>query len=261
MAILTVDIGNTHTVFGLFRSGGASLSSFRMQTDRHACSDEIYAFLDRALGRRDLTINEVEQVVVATVVPELEYEWKKVFSQDGVRFLLADHTSPWSFDIALPSPAQLGSDRMANAEAALRFGAPVIVVDAGTATTFDVIGKRNDRFAYLGGIIAPGVGISIEALVGNTSRLNAVSLTKSARGEFAVVGTDTESAMRSGAIRGFALMVDGMIQEICTEQNFKDDCLVIATGGYSGLLKGISKRVMNFEPNLTLEGLYAITQK
>ncbi len=261
MALLAVDIGNSHTVCGLFSSAGSLEAQFRMQTDRSACADELFIFIDRTLSRRSLRIQDVDTLILATVVPELEIEWRAMCDSENLRYMSANHTSPWSFRIELPDTSQLGADRMANAEGAVRFGGPLIVVDAGTATTFDVVDKDDKGFYYCGGAIAPGVGLSLRALVKGTSRLSAVSLLQDIGGNAPVVGNDTESAMRSGSVHGFAAMVDGMVEKIRQERDWAKGFPVIATGGFTEILRGTSKSVTHFEPSLTLEGLHAIAKR
>lgn len=257
MLNLTVDIGNTHTVFGVFREAKL-VWSFRIRTDKQACPDELFVAVEKLLLRADTTLAKINTVVLGTVVPELEHAWRKLFSDEPAKFVMADRFAPWAFKIDLPYPDQLGPDRMANAEGGLRFGAPFIVLDAGTATTFDVVDGSKSAPRYVGGVIAPGVGISLEALIAKTSRLRAVSLSRSARGDFPVVGFDTETAIRSGAIHGFAAMVDGVVEKILRERGFPRETPVIATGGFSGYLRDVSERVTHFEPDITLEGLHAL---
>lgn len=261
MALLAVDIGNSHTVCGLFSTAGRLEAQFRMQTDRNACADELFIFIDRTLSRRKLRIEDVNSLILATVVPELESEWRAMCTAENLKFMGANAESPWSFRIELPDPNQLGPDRMANAEGALRFGSPLIVVDAGTATTFDVVDRDDKGFYYCGGAIAPGVGLSLRALVSGTSRLNAVSLLRDFDQSLPVVGNDTESAMRSGSVHGFSEMVEGMVKKIAAERGWQEDFPVIATGGYAEILRGICPSVTHFEPSLTLEGLYAIAKR
>ncbi len=257
MAKLIIDIGNSRTTFGLFESDG-KLHTFHIQSNRHAYADELFTYLETNLSRRKHSLEkQLEKAVLASVVPALESTWSQLFHELSIPLVIAKESSPWSFEIQLPNPAILGADRMANAQGALRFGAPAIVVDAGTATTFDIIGKNENCFAYMGGIISPGVGISMNALVQKTALLGPIALTPSS-GELPVVGHDTKTAMSSGAIHGFAFMVDGMVEAIRKEKNFPQDCPVIATGGFGYLLEGTSQSVTHFEPNLTLEGLYAI---
>lgn len=261
MHILAVDVGNSHTVIGLYEIDGRLVRSFRIKTDKQCSPDELYVSVDRLLERAGWRVANVDVVVLGTVVPELEHAWRKLFVEEKAKFLMADQKAPWSFQISIPHPEQLGADRMANAEGGLSHGAPFIVVDAGTATTFDVVGGTREDPRYLGGAIAPGVGISLQALIAQTSRLRAVSLSRSARGELPVVGNDTESAIRSGAIHGFAAMVDGMVARIIEEQGFPENIPVIATGGFSGYLREISSRVTIYSPDITLEGLYALAKR
>ncbi len=261
MALLAVDIGNTHTVCGLFSTTGKLEAQFRMQTDRNACADELFIFINHTLSRHKLLVEDVDSLILATVVPELENEWQAMCSAENLRYMSANAHAPWSFRIELPDPSQLGPDRMANAEGALRFGSPLVVVDAGTATTFDVVDKDDNGFYYCGGAITPGVGLSLRALVSGASRLHAVSLLRDLDDSLAVVGNDTESAMKSGSVHGFATMVDGMVTKIGKERGWSEKFPVIATGGYADILRSICQSVTHYEPSLTLEGLYAIAKR
>jgi type III pantothenate kinase len=260
--ILVFDIGNTHTVFGAFDRSGKLHHSFRLRTDRKATGDEIYLYVHACLERAGISLAKIEQMVMGSVVPEVEREWRKAVEPfpNLKTYFTADHRSPWSFRIALKNAAQVGSDRLANAEAALSFGVPAIVVDAGTATTFDVLDKGASGPEYVGGAILPGPGISFDALIQRTSRLPSISMMVR-EGNLPVVGSDTEEALQSGLVHGFAAMVDGMVERICNERKFPSGIPVIATGGFASLLQKTSLRVTHFAPDLTLEGFYALIRK
>src|SRR3989344_9511449 len=152
MSVLSVDIGNSHTVFGVHDPAGKLAVSFRIQTDKNACPDELYVVVERSLAREAIAFGDVKTVVLGTVVPELVHAWRKLFA-GSARVIMADHKAPWSFRIGMPNPPQLGPDRMANAEAGLRFGAPFLVIDAGTATSFDVVAKDENGPVFVGGVL------------------------------------------------------------------------------------------------------------
>lgn len=264
--ILIVDIGNTNTVCGVFNDAEELVRSIRLQTARKATRDEIYATLSQCLVQNQISLESIRKIILGSVVPELDQEWKRVSERfpNATNILFTDHKAPWSFRIDLREPAAVGADRLANAEAATKLGGPCIVVDAGTATKFDVIEEDPEKkggLRYVGGVIAAGVGISFEALINNTSRLRMVSLIDKQGREIPVVGSSTEWALRSGAVHGFITMVDGMVSKILTERKLPASTHVIATGGFSPLLRGHSERCNFFDPNHTLEGYYAIAKK
>lgn len=266
MTVLAVDIGNTHTVFGCFDPKGNLLNSYRVQTDRDSTAHEILVLVERLLGRDGFPIESLQRVILGSVVPELNNEWQRAFASvsSSLRFEIINHKSAWSFSVGLPDPAQAGADRLADVEAALKHHkAPLIIVDAGTATTFDVVDTdANGKAIYAGGVICPGVGISLNSLVARTSRLKSIQLTGASNEHPAVVGTSTESALRSGVIHGFASMVEGLVHRICEERQWKRSAVtVLATGGFGELLRHHSKIVNEFRPELTLEGFYEVTKR
>lgn len=262
MYSLTIDIGNTQTVAGCYDEGGNLLQSFRLQTDRRATSDELYAFLDNSLKRIGLHWMAVDRAVLATVVPELELQWRDLLKRLAPikKLVSVDYKAPWSFDIDFPVPSQIGADRLANVEGGIKYGSPVILIDAGTAITFDIVDTVAGRPTYIGGVIIPGLEISLNALVGRTSRLPAVSLRKPPE-DCSVVGKSTEAAIQSGLLNGFGCMIDGMVDRIRAERGFPESVPVISTGGHGYVIRKYATRVNEFSPDLTLEGLYAIAQK
>jgi type III pantothenate kinase len=258
---LVIDVGNTHTVLGLFseNSDQKLVASFRLQTDRVATSDELRFRVKNILEAKDVHFNSFKTVILGTVVPEMDKEWKRAF-EDKV-FIQITPDSPWSFKNVLPHPQQVGTDRLANSEAALDIElSAAIIVDAGTATTFDVVDKHQDAFTYLGGVIAPGVGISLEALVSHASRLRSVSI-KTAPQNIKTLGNSTDSALQSGVIHGFCAMVDGIVERLRIENPTLQNCRVIATGGWSSLLKTSSKHVTHFDTDLTLRGFQIVGKR
>jgi pantothenate kinase type III len=237
-----VDIGNTLTKCARFGAQGELLAEFSFPT-----AEGIPA------GARDFFSTRVERAVVGSVVPSCNGPWLEFL---GAGAHLASAESPWGFALGVEEPAKVGVDRLANLEGALGFSGSVVVVDAGTATKFDLlegVGKRS----FPGGAIAPGVEISFEALLARTAQLPRIELKKHSP----VVGYNTETAIRSGVVHGFASLVDGMLLRLFEERKLPPSTAVISTGGFSNLLEGRSRLITQRRPRLTLEGLHAIARK
>jgi type III pantothenate kinase len=248
--ILGIDIGNTTTEIGSFSKDGKLDSWKKVST-----SDNSHERLVRELSGFKSTKNKV---FAASVVPTRNSYWNEVsqeFFHSDVEFLNAK--SPWSFRIDVELPERVGIDRLANLEAALSFGKSAIVIDAGTATKIDLVELANGESLFRGGLIIPGVGISQEALTEKTAQLPTVELT----GEAPLIGRNTEAAIRSGAVNGFAGMVDRVVERIFEERRLPSYTPVVATGGFHALLRGRVPKITHFEPHLTLEGIYAVARK
>ncbi|HLF56842.1 MAG TPA: type III pantothenate kinase [Thermoanaerobaculia bacterium] len=248
--LLVVDAGNTNTVFGLFR-GDQLVENFRLSTDTDRTSDEYGAVLTTLLERRGLRADRVEAVVISSVVPPLQstlvrlarefFGRKPFFVEPGIRTGM-----PIRYDY----PAEVGADRIVNAVAARElFGAPVVVVDFGTATTFDVV---NEKGEYAGGIIAPGILISAEALFSHASRLYRVDLEPPER----LIGRNTAGAMQAGIYFGYVGLVDGILERLLAELPGLSE--IVATGGQAELIASGSRHIRKVEPLLTLLGLRRI---
>ena len=252
--LLAVDVGNTNTVLGLWR--GATLDrSWRLTTRRDATSDEI------ALSIRGLFASGPEpallvpmRVIVASVVPSLRFPLRQALRQLLDREpLFVEPGIKTGMPILYDSPQEVGADRIVNAVAAIdRVGSPCIVVDFGTATTFDVVTAKGE---YAGGVIVPGITISAEALFEKAARLWRVEIRKPDR----VVGKSTAGSIQSGLYFGYLSMVDGMIDRIAAEMGGKP--AVIATGGLAELFGGGSQRISEVDPLLTLKGLRLIDER
>jgi type III pantothenate kinase len=245
--LLAVDAGNTQTVFGLF-DGASLVADWRIATRKDATADELGVLLLALFAGVDRDPGGVDGVIVSSVVPDLDdtlravgertFGTTPVFVGPGLRTGMA---------ILYENPHEVGADRIVNAIAAkARHGAPVIVVDFGTATTFDVVGPGGE---YLGGVIAPGLGISAEALFERAARLHRVSIQRPER----VVGRNTEQSMQAGLYYGYAALVLGLVQRIRAELGH--DAPVVATGGLARVLAADLDIVDSVDPGLTLEGL------
>ena len=251
--LVLVDVGNTNTVFGVYR-GDDLVESFRLSTEPERTADEHGALLLPLFARAGLDPATAEAVVISSVVPPLEptldrlarqyFRREPLFVAPGVRTGL-----PIRYD----NPSEVGADRIVNSVAARElYGAPVIVVDFGTATTFDVVNAAGE---YAGGIIAPGIGISAEALFSHASRLFRVDLQEPAR----LVGSNTAAAMQSGFYYGYIGLVDGILERLLAEIPGVRN--VVATGGQAQLIASGSRYIREVNDLITLVGLKLIHER
>jgi type III pantothenate kinase len=251
--LLVMDVGNTNTVLGVFE-GKDLKAQWRLSTNRRQTADE-YGILIRNLFALDgIQPEQITGLMIASVVPPLNFvleemstkyfRMKAVFLGPGTRTGMAIH-----YD----NPQEVGADRIADSVAAFeKYGGPCIVVDFGTAITFDAISEKGE---YLGGVIAPGIGISSEALFQQAARLPRVEMREPQR----VIGTNTVSSMQSGLFYGAVGMVDGILDRLYATLGPKTK--VVATGGQAPLLAGASKYQPPVDPALTLEGLRIIYER
>jgi len=245
--LLVIDIGNTNTVMGLY-DGSRLVDDWRVRTERNMTEDEFYILVTNLFGRNKIETGDIEKTVISCVVPPMI----TVLNLFCLKYL--NHTPHWvdakstvSMPILIDNPSEVGADRIVNSVAAYhKYKTGMIVIDFGTATTFDVISKKGE---YLGGAISPGIKIAAEALYHKASKLPRVEFTPPK----SVIGKDTESSMKSGIIYGYGALVDGMVQRIKTEMGTNPK--VIATGGLANVMQAVSETIESIEPNLTLEGL------
>lgn len=241
-----VDIGNTRTKAALFRDDGTLAEEGVLNTGEN--------FIPLANG---LFSKSIDRVVIGSVVPRLTPEWADfLVGRAGITHV-AGHDSPWGFRLEVENPETLGVDRLANLEGALSFPGSVLVVDAGTATKFDLLEGVGDRRSFPGGAIAPGFMVSYEAMLAKAAQLKPIDLKKHSP----VVGYDTETAIRSGVTFGFSSMVDGMVARILGDRQAPRPWTVVATGGNASYLTGRAQLITHNRPRLTLEGLYALAKK
>jgi len=246
--LLTVDVGNTHTVIGGYE-GDELQFMWRMVTNKKQTEDEIRATLSSMFFAQRLDHAHVSGVALVSVVPQLTMAWKRA-SRDlfgtEVFFCNAESTEGL-FKADYPNPHEIGSDRVADAIAAVhRYGAPVVVVDFGTATNIEVVNKDG---LFVGGIIAPGVSTSAQALFSYAAKLAATELVDPG----AAIGTSTETAIQSGIVYGEAGRVDGLVKRIFAQLGYQAP--VIATGGLASIITPCSETITDTNSELTLEGL------
>jgi len=250
--LLVIDVGNTNIVAGVYRDDSDELVvHWRLSTDPNRTADEYGLLFEGLFEHSDLTLDGVKAVVISSVVPPLTptVEWM-VQKYLGLKPLIVGPGVKTGMNILYEDPKEVGADRIVNAVAAYhRHGGPLIIVDFGTATTFDAISVDG---AYLGGAIAPGIGISTEALFQHAAKLPRIELSRPK----AVIGRTTAASMQSGIIFGFAGQVDEVVRRMKRELGGK--AKVVATGGFAPLIARETSTIEVVDDLLTLEGLRLI---
>ena len=271
--LLALDVGNTNTVLGLYKigPGGANgkpvglgkdglVASWRVSTHRTQTADEYGVFFVNLFNLNGLSTKDVHYIIISSVVPPIEstleevcenyFHLKPLFVEPGIKT---------GMPVLVDNPSELGADRLVNAIAAFeKYGGPTIVVDFGTASTFDVVSRRGE---YLGGLISPGLGISADALFSRAARLGRVDIRRPAK----VIGTNTVSHIQSGLYYGYIGLTDGilerMIAEMAADSGDATVPKIIATGGLAGMIAGDSRYIETIDDLLTLDGLRLVFER
>ena len=251
--LLVIDIGNTNTSLGVF-DGENLVANWRLTTARERTGDEWGVHTRNLFALAGLDFKSIDAIAIASVVPPLNFTLKRmaeVYFQ--VTPLFVDHTTETGVPILYQPPADVGADRIVDAVAAIhKYGAPCIVVDFGTATTFDAINATGE---YLGGVITPGITISSDALFERAAKLPRVEIKRPKK----VIGSATVEAMQSGLYHGYIGLVDGILQKMIDELGGAPR--VIATGGLAPLIAKGSRYVEIVDETLTLEGLRLVYER
>jgi type III pantothenate kinase len=251
--LLAIDVGNTNIVYGLF-DGPALLHQFRVESGRGRTADEYTVVLRQLLALSGVAEGSVDAVILASVVPALTEPMvelaRRGFAREAVVVGPGLRTG---MSILYENPREVGADRIVNAVAAFeRVKAGVIVVDFGTATTFDCITPKGE---YLGGVIAPGMQISADALFSRAAKLPRVEIAKPPK----VVGRNTVHSMQSGILYGYVGLVDGLVERLRAELDYP--CEILATGGLASRIAPLSKTIGAVDDDLTLRGLRILYER
>jgi type III pantothenate kinase len=254
--LLVVDVGNTQTHFGVFPRGSEEVSEhWRFATVRESTSDELGAALSNLLALRGLGFDQINASIVSSTVPQLSEQWTAMAQRYlGHEMLVVGPAIRTGMPIRIDNPREVGADRLVNAVAAFeRVGAACVVVDFGTAITYDAVSAAGE---YLGGIISPGAEISIDALYERAAKLPKVELAEPR----SLIGKSTVDAIRSGIVFGFAGQVEGIVRRLRGELG--EGTTVIATGGLArALVPFVSETIDEVDDLLTLIGLRLIWQR
>lgn len=249
--IFVIDIGNTNTVLGVFANDKLCYE-WRIQTDRHKTEDEFAMLFKLLFDDRGLSFSQIDSIIISSVVPPIMFaleEMCQVYFEINPLIVGSDDVK-LPLEITYPQPEEIGADRIVNAIGALElYESPMIIIDFGTATTFCYV---NEQHQYLGGVIAPGIKISMDALYEHASKLPKIEIERPER----VIGQSTVGAMQSGVYYGYVGQVDGIVKNIQKQKNV--DPRVIATGGLAPLIARGSETIETVEDHLTLIGLYKI---
>ena len=246
--LLAIDVGNTQTVVGIYQDGSLQYR-WRVATNKSHTSDELRVKLVPLLASEGLKLDDVRGVALASVVPALTMAWcaaaYRMIGKDAL--VCSAETAGSLFEADYPNPHEIGADRVADAVAAKAlYGAPVIVVDFGTATNMEVVDADGH---FIGGVIAPGVETSASALFSHATKLGAIDLVD----PHTAIGHNTEEAIQAGIVYGEADRVDGIIRRIFAQLGYETP--VVATGGLASRVAAQSQTITAINPELTLEGL------
>ncbi len=251
--ILVLDTGNTNIVLGVYHSDEL-IHHWRMETDRYKTEDEYGMQVKALFNHAGIEFSQINGIIISSVVPSIMFSLERMCQKYfGLKPLIVGPGVKTGLNIKYENPREVGADRIVNAVAAIEeYGPPLIIVDFGTATTYCYV---NEKGEYMGGAIAPGIGISTEALFTKASKLPRIELTKPEN----VVGKNTISAMQAGIVYGYVGQVEGIVSRMKAQSKLHPT--VIATGGMANLIAAESTVINKIDPYLTLKGLHIIYER
>ena len=253
--LLAIDSGNTNIVFAVFDSDGAIRGEWRSSTNTERTADEYGVWLGQLMQKADVTPGDVDAAIISTVVPATLHSLKTLSREyfDCEPLVVGEDEVDLGLKVLIDRPDDVGADRLVNAVSAhQRYGGPLIVVDFGTATTFDIIDADGN---YIGGVIAPGVNLSLEALHMAAAKLPRIGIHRTER----VTGKNTVEAMQSGIYWGYVGLIEGLVKRLKAE--YGSNMNVIATGGLAPLFNEATNCIKHSDPDLILRGLLAIYRR
>ena len=254
--LLAIDSGNTNIVFAVFGDDGTVMGEWRSSTDVNKTADEFGIWLEQLIHLQGLARTDITSAIVSTVVPATLFSLKLLCHKyfDCTPLVIGEPDVNLGIEVQVDRPDDVGADRLVNTVAAHeRYGGPLIVVDFGTATTFDVVGADG---SYQGGVIAPGVNLSLEALHQAAARLPRIAVERPKQ----IIGKATVPAMQTGIFWGYVGLIEGLVSRIRAEYG-ANDMPVIATGGLAPLFAKASDAIRETDAELTLRGLFTINRR
>jgi len=251
--LLAIDLGNTNTVFGVYDASDKLVMHWRLSTQKERTVDEYGILLRNLFALEKIDANKIRRVIIASVVPPLDAVLQEmVSSYFSVKPVFVNHENA-GMPVLYDDPRQVGADRLVDAVAVLhKYGKPAIVVDFGTATTFDAITAAGE---YGGGVIAPGIVISAEALYEHAAKLPRIDIQRPGK----IIGTSTVESMQSGLFYGYVALVDGIITRM--KKELGANTRVVGTGGQAAFISQETKLIDTVDPNLTLDGLQLMASR
>lgn len=251
--LLAIEQGNTNTLFAV-HDGESWIAQWRTATEAARTADEYAVWLSQLLQMQGLALGGLSDCIISSVVPQSMFNLRTLSRRYlRVEPLVVGENVELGIEVRIDKPSEAGADRLVNALGGhLAHGGPLLIIDSGTATTFDVVGADG---AFEGGVIAPGIALSMSALHGAAAKLPRVAI---ARPEH-VIGKDTVEAMQSGVYWGYVSLIEGMIAKIKAE--YAAPIAVVATGGVASLFEGATEAIDRFDPELTLRGLLEIVRR
>ncbi|MDP1736082.1 MAG: type III pantothenate kinase [Caulobacter sp.] len=253
--LLAIEQGNTNTLFAV-HDGETWIAQWRSATESSRTADEYAVWLSQLFEMNDLSLKSLTGCIISSVVPQSIFNLRNLSRRYlHVEPLIIGENAELGVDVRIDKPSEAGADRLVNAVGAhIAYPGPLIVIDSGTATTFDIVGADG---GFEGGIIAPGVNLSMQALHDAAAKLPRIAIQRPERDR--VVGTDTVTAMQSGVFWGYIGLIEGLIRRIKDERG--GHLTVVATGGVVSLFEGATDMIDHYDPDLTIRGLLEIHRR